>query len=313
VRTRKKIKRAAEVAIVQVLTLGARLTPRRVGQAMFARIGALAARVFGRDRRRAVENLGIAFPDAPAPFRHALATAMFKTLGRNVYEFLRLYGASRETLLDRVERIEGMENFLAAHRRGRGVIAITGHIGCWEIMPAHFVALGYRVSVIARRMKVDRLNDRLVGIRKSFGVDTIDRDDNPRRMFEPLKRGEILGVLIDQHTRVAGMWVPFFGRPAYTPTAVAKMALASGAAIVPMGVFIGRDGRHVIHVLPAIPTGNPDRAGRERAVREITEACSLAVERLIRIDPKQWVWFHHRWREQETGDDGVEAAYAAEG
>jgi KDO2-lipid IV(A) lauroyltransferase len=80
-----------------------------------------------------------------------------------------------------------------------------------------------------------------------------------------------------------------------------------------MGVFIGRDGRHVIHVLPEIPIGNPDRAGRERAVRQITEACSLAVERLIRIDPKQWVWFHHRWRGQETGNDGVEAAYAAEG
>jgi len=312
VRTRKKIKRAAEVAVVQGLTLGARLTPRRAGQAMFAGVGSLAARLFQKDRRRAEDNLGIAFPDAPAPFRRALATAMFKTLGRNVYEFLRLEGASQRTLLDRVERVEGMENFLAAHGKGRGVIVITGHIGCWEIMPANFVARGYSVSVIARRMKVARLNDRLVGIRKSFGVATIDRDDNPRRMFEPLKRGEILGVLIDQHTRVAGMWVPFFGRPAYTPTAVAKMALASGAAILPMGVFIGRNGRHVIHVLPEIPAGNPDRAGRERAVREITEACSLAVERLIRIDPKQWVWFHHRWRGQETGDDGVEAAYAAE-
>ena len=312
VRTRKKIKRAAEVALVESLVLAARATPRRLGQAMFARIGALASRVFAKDRRRAVENLGVAFPEAPGPFRIALATAMFKTLGRNAYEFIRLDGASQRTLLARVERIEGMENFLAAYREGKGVIVITGHIGCWEIMPAHFVALGYSVSVIARRMKVERLNDRLVGIRRSVGVATIDRDDNPRRMFEPLRRGEILGVLIDQHTRVAGMWVPFFGRPAYTPTAVAKIALASGAAIVPMGVFLGRNGRHVIHVLPAIATTG--RSGeRERAVREITEACSLAVERLIRIDPKQWVWFHHRWRGQETREGGAEAAYAAEG
>lgn len=311
VRTRKKIKRAAEVAVVETLVLFARATPRRLGLPIFAGVGALASRVFAKDRRRAVDNLGIAFPEAPGPFRRALAAAMFKTLGRNVYEFIRLDGASPRTLLDRVGRIEGMEHFLAAHRAGKGVIVITGHIGCWEVMPAHFVALGYRVSVIARRMKVPRLNDRLVGIRRSVGVATIDRDDNPRRMFEPLRRGEILGVLIDQHTRVAGMWVPFFGRPAYTPTAVAKMALASGAAIVPMGIFLGRNGRHVIHVLPAIATG--DRSGeRERAVREITEACSLAVERLIRIDPKQWVWFHHRWREQETKQDGAEAAYAAE-
>jgi KDO2-lipid IV(A) lauroyltransferase len=312
VRTRKKIKRAAEVAVVESLVLAARAMPRRLGQALFARIGALAARLFSADRRRAVENLGVAFPEAPGPFRRALAMAMFKTLGQNAYEFLRLDGASRQTLLERVERVEGMENFVAAHRAGKGVIVITGHIGCWEIMPAHFVALGYRVWVVARRMKVSRLNDRLVGIRKSVGVETIDRDDNPRRMFEPLKRGEILGVLIDQHTRVAGMWVPFFGRPAYTPTAVAKMALASGAAIVPMGIFLGRNGRHVVHVLPAIPTGSPLRGERERAVREITQACSLAVERLIRIDPKQWVWFHHRWREPAQEQDGV-GAYAAEG
>jgi KDO2-lipid IV(A) lauroyltransferase len=308
VRTRKKIKRAAEVAVVEGLVLAARATPRRLGQAAFARIGALAARLFREDRRRAVENLGVAFPEAPGPFRKALAVAMFKTLGRNTYEFLRLDRAPRRAVIDCVARIEGMENFLAAHRRGKGVIVITGHIGCWEIMPAHFVALGYPVSVIARRMKVARLNERLVGIRRSVGVDTIDRDDNPRRMFEPLRRGEILGVLIDQHTRVAGMWVPFFGRPAYTPTAVAKIAMASGAAIIPMGIFIGRDGRHVIHVLPEIPA--VARGGREQAVREITEACSLAVERLIRIDPKQWVWFHHRWREPEPRRDGAEAAYA---
>ena len=312
-RLRKKIKRAAEVAVIEGLAGAAGLIPRRAGQALFARIGSLGARTFRRDYHRAVENLGIAFPEAPEPFRRALAKAMFKTLGRNVYEFLRLDGAMRETLLERVARIEGMEHFEAAHRQGHGVIVITGHIGCWEVMPAHFSALGYRASVIARRMKVSRLNDRLVGLRRSYGVETIDRDDNPRRMFEPLRRGEILGVLIDQHTRVAGMWVPFFGRPAYTPTAVAKIALATQAPIVPMGVFLGRDGRHVIRVMPAVAVGSPGRTGREQAVREITEACSLAVENLIRIDPKQWVWFHHRWREEEVRLDGAEEVHAAEG
>ncbi len=313
VRTRKKLKRAAEAATVEGLLRMARVTPRRAGHALFGRMGLLAARMFPEGRRRAVDNLGIAFPEAPEPFRRALATAMFRTLGRNAYEFLRLDGASREATLERVERIEGMENFLEVYREGRGVIGVTGHIGCWEILPAHFVALGYRVSVVARKMRVERLNRRLVGIRSSVGVETIDRDDNPRRMFEPLRRGEILGVLIDQHTRVAGMWVPFFGRPAFTPTAIAKIALASGAPIVPMGIFLGSNGRYVIHVLPAIRPEGWKRCEKERAVREITEACSLSVERLIRIDPKQWVWFHHRWRAEETKDDGVEAVYAAKG
>lgn len=310
VRSRKKIKRAAEVAAVESLMTLARLTPRRAGQAAFARIGALGGRIFAKDRERAVRNLAIAFPEAPEPVRRALAAAMFQTLGRNVYEFLRLDHASSETLRSRVARIEGMENFLEAHREGHGVIVITGHIGCWEMMPAHFVAIGFPVSVIARRMKVARLNDRLVAVRKSFGVDTIDRDDNPRRMFEPLRRGEILGVLIDQHTRVAGMWVPFFNRLAHTPTAVAKIALASKAPIVPMADFLGRDGRHVIRVLPAIRPR--EGADKKEMVREITTKCSRAVEQLIRLDPKQWVWFHERWREPEDQEAGIEAMYAAE-
>jgi len=310
VRKRKKVKRALELALVNLLFAVARRLPRRAGLALFATLGGIAGRCLQKDRRRAVANLGIAFPELPEPFRRALADAMFRTLGRNAYEFLRLDGSSTARVQSLVERVDGMENFLDAYRRGRGVIVITGHIGCWELLPAYFVTLGYAVTVVGRRMKVARLNERLVSVRRSLGITTLDRDDSPRPVFDVLGRGEILGVLIDQHTRVAGMWVPFFGRPAHTPTAVAKMALATGASIVPMGIFMGADGRHVVRVLPAM---SAERGrNRDEDVRSLTESCSLAVEQLIRSDPKQWVWFHHRWQEPRT-EARVEAAYAAEG
>jgi KDO2-lipid IV(A) lauroyltransferase len=311
VRTRKKLKRVAEVAAVEALAAGARSLPRRLGMEAFAALGVMAARVFARDRRRAAENLAVAFPDAPAPIRTALARASFRALGRNVFEALRLAGTSADGIRARVERVEGMEHFLDAHRAGKGVVVITGHIGCWELLPAYFVNVGYPVTVVARRMKSERLNAKLVGMRASVGVATIDRDDNPRRMFEPLRRGEILGVLIDQHTSVAGVYVPFFDRPAFTPTAVAKIALASGAAIVPMGIFLARGGRHVVHVSPAITIGAASARDRAAAVRALTAECSLAVERLIRLDPTQWVWFHHRWREPRR-DENAPVTYAAE-
>jgi KDO2-lipid IV(A) lauroyltransferase len=310
VRTTKRIKRAGEVALISGMSTVAKLLPPRVGREFFARLGALAGRVASADQRRAVDNLGVAFPDVPAPLRRALAAAMFRQLGRNAYEFLRLEGASRETVISRVSRVEGMENFRAPHARGNGVIVITGHIGCWELLPAYFVALGYPVTVVGRRMSVARLNRRLVNVRRGLGVTSLDRDENARPMFDVLARGEILGVLIDQHTRVAGAWVPFFGRPAYTPTAVAKLALATGAAIVPMGIFLERSGKYVVRVRPEVAAGNT--GSREGDVRVITEAASLAVEELIRLDPAQWVWFHRRWREPE-GTRRVEAAHAAEG
>jgi Kdo2-lipid IVA lauroyltransferase/acyltransferase len=300
-----------EVAAVNALIGIARATPRRVGLATFAATGAIAARCFPRDCRRTVDNLGLAFPEAPAPIRQALALATFKALGRNIYEFLRLDGASKERVVSLVERVEGLEHLTEAFRRGKGVVVVTGHIGCWELVPAYFAATGHTVTVVGRRMRVEGLNRRLVEIRRRLGVQTLDRDDNPRPMIDILRRGDSIGVLIDQHTSVAGVWVPFFGRPAYTPTAVAKLALSTGAAIVPMAIFMNARGRHVIHVQPAIDMAGLGGAEREATVRAITAACSLALERLIRIDPKQWVWFHERWREPKP-DGRAEVAYAAQ-
>jgi KDO2-lipid IV(A) lauroyltransferase len=150
-------------------------------------------------------------------------------------------------------------------------------------------------------MRDQRLDEELVAIRASVGVTTIDRDSSPREMIKSLRRGEILGVLIDQHTDVGGMYVPFFEKPAFTPTGVAKLACLTGAPIVPMADFLNANGKHTIQVLP--PIVPPDVVTDKSAtVERLTKECSLAVEQLIRIDPKQWVWFHHRWREPEGTD-----------
>lgn len=309
-RLKKRIKRVGEVALVESLVGLARILPGNAGRAVFGTFAGWAGRAFKRDFQRAVDNLGLAFPDFPAPFRQALALATFKSVGRNAYEFLRLMRMTREQVLERVERVEGLEYFVDAHARGRGVIVVTGHVGCWELMPAYFTALGYPINVIARRMKSARLNQRLVDARQRLGVTSVDRDDNPRPLFEMLRRGEVLGILIDQHTQVAGIWVPFFGRPAYTPTAVAKIALATGAPIVPMAMFLNANGRHTVRVLPPIDTETD--ASRADRIADITARASLAVERLIRIDPRQWVWFHHRWRDPAPASQ-TGAAYVAEG
>jgi KDO2-lipid IV(A) lauroyltransferase len=280
--------------------------PRRVGLRLFSGLGDLIGRVLKRDRRMAVDNLAIAFPQSHRMVREAMARAMFKNLGRNVFDFLNLKNASARHLESLVESVRGLEYFEETMSAGKGAIVITGHIGCWELMPPYFVNRGYLVTVVARRMKDSRLAEELVAIRSSVGVTTVDRDSSPREMARVLKRGEVLGVLIDQHTSVGGTYVPFFNRPAFTPTGVAKLAMLTGAPIVPMADFLNHNGRHTIHVLPPIlPPENV--TDRETAIHELTAECSLAVERLIRIDPKQWVWFHHRWRKAES----AEVEYAA--
>lgn len=276
----------------------ARSIPRGAGLKFFSAVGMTASRIFRQDRDRAVANLALAFPESPASVRLALASATFKTLGKNFYEFLNLEGSSRERLSGLVEKVEGRENLDEALKIGKGIIVITGHIGCFELLAGYFAHEGYPLNVIGREIWEKRLNEKLVNIRASMGYTTIDRDTGGKEALRVLRDGEALAVLIDQHTRVSGIYVPFFNRPAHTPTGVARLAVQTGAPVVPMAIYMRHNGRHEIRILPRIEP--PEKTlDKNQKIEELTRRCSLAIEQLIRYDPKQWVWFHDRWREKE--------------
>ncbi len=304
----KKLKRNFEVLAFNALLGFARSLPRGIGMRVFSSLGTAAGRLFREDRSRALENLSLAFPEMPRTVREALAAAVFKTVGKNFYEFLNLEGSSKERLDALVSRVEGQERMDEAVAAGRGVIVITGHIGCWELLAGYYAARGYPVSVVGRELWEKRLNDRLLRIRRSLGYRTIDRDTGGKEMMRALRDKHLLAVLIDQHTRVSGTWVPFFNRPAYTPVGVAKLALATAAPVLPMAIYLRHDGRHQIRILPALETPG-GTLPRETRVEELTRRCSAAVEELVRYDPKQWVWFHNRWRSEERAALRVETAH----
>jgi KDO2-lipid IV(A) lauroyltransferase len=307
VKKRKKFKRNLEVLAFNGLVWFARCLPRKTGLVVFAVLGSAASHLFRKDRQRALDNLELAFPDTPEPVRSALAAAMFKTLGRNFFEFLNLEGSSKERLGELVEKVLGEEHLDRAMAAHRGLIAITGHIGCWELLAAYFASRGYPLNVVGRELWEKRLNKRLLTIRDSMGYRTIDRDSSGKEMIRALRDKQVVAVLIDQHTRVSGIHVPFFDRPAHTPVGVAKLAVATGAPILPMAIYMRRNGRHEIRILPPVELpGNA--AGKEEQIEELTRRCSRAVEELVRYDPKQWVWFHNRWQrsgEERRGDEAV--------
>ncbi len=245
-----------------------------------------------------MENMTVAFPNSAPLLRAAMIRAMYRTLGANVYEFLNIEGASRSRIESLIEDIEGESFLVDALKEGKGIIAITGHIGCWELLGAYLVSRGYTVSVVAKSLSQAKWQERLETIRFSVGVKTINRDSGAREMLQALRNGEILGILIDQNTRVNGLYVPFFKKLAHTPSAVAKLAIFSGARIVPMAIYLNSRGKHVVRILEPItsPDASTDRA---KAVEAITAECSLAIETLIRYDPKQWIWWHDRWPQKE--------------
>ena len=296
---KKKLRRLLALLLVKKLILVARLIPRRVGLKLFSALGHLAFSAYRKESDRAVSNVSLAFPEIDSLIIRALARGSFKSLGRNALDTVRLAFISREEVLG-LCAISGEDHLRRAYERGRGVIGLTGHIGCWELLGAHLSQKGYKVSVIARDLHDGRLNDILVRMRRRHGIVSIPRGTSAVAGYKVLKKGEILGMLLDQDIDVDGVMVPFFGVPAHTARGAALFALRSGADIVPMAIHMQPDGRHRITVRPPleIPPGD---LGEEWRIDELTASCSRAIEELIRIYPQQWVWFHDRWKRHTEG------------
>jgi len=299
---KRKIRRWAAYLFIQALILCTRLLPRRRGLAFFAFLGGVAYRFYRKDRERAIRNLALAFPQSDPVIIAAMARGCFTAIARNGYDALGLVHMSKAKIL-RLCTIEGEEHMAGAIRSGRGVIGLTGHIGCWELLAAYFSSKGYPLSVIYRDMRDRRLESMLVETRRRHGVSSIPRGASAVSAYKVLKRGELLAMLIDQDIDVDGLFVPFFGVPAHTPRGAAAFALRSGAAIVPLAIHMQPDGSHRVTVLPELEKPPSDLPEGER-IDELTRICSQAVEGLIRIYPQQWVWFHDRWRKREEKSKG---------
>ncbi len=267
----------------------------RVGRAL----GALAFHLGRRDRRRALTHLAIAFPELPERRRRELARGCFRHQGMNLAECLRMLGSNSGSDCAAVAAradVVGWEEVERARAGGRPLLVLTGHCGNWELLAALINCRGLDMAVVARPLEDPPLQALLASLRSRFGTSTIERGSEgaARAILGRLRRGGVLGMLIDQDTKVDGVWVPFFGRPAFTPVGAAKMALRQGAAVVP--AFIERlpDGRHRARFQPAMELpADP---------LEATAAMTRAVEEQVRAHPEQWVWMHRRWRRQPPGD-----------
>jgi KDO2-lipid IV(A) lauroyltransferase len=158
-------------------------------------------------------------------------------------------------------------------------------------MGAHLSARGYPLRSLARPLREERLESRLRRHRESMGVHTLSARDGTRSAVRHLRRGGLLGVLIDQRVRSGGVTVPFLGQPTRMVDGPARLALATGAPVVPGGVYRDAGNRHRVVLDPPIL---PD-PGAADPVTDLTARLAAALERRIHEHPDQWMWIHPRW------------------
>jgi KDO2-lipid IV(A) lauroyltransferase len=257
-------------------------------------LGAFADLVLRKERRKAMRNLALAMPERSPEEHRAIVRAMFRHLGMSLLEICWLPKLNPKNVRQ-LNRFEGLEHFDSAAKSGQGTVIFTGHCGNWEWLASTTAILGYDISVIAREISNERLNDFIVASRAQHGLKTIGRGsvNAARELLRTLKGGGFLGALIDQSIRAENVEVDFFGHPAWTPVGAARMAIRGGSLV--MSAFIERlpDGTQLIRFSEPRPTSRDDDPVA------LTQEMTHAIEEQIRRVPEQWVWMHERWKKRK--------------
>jgi len=290
-----------EFALVWLIIHILRALPRRTARALGARIGAVAHATLGRLRRTGMRNLALAFPQMPESERALLLRLEYRNLGWLLAEFCQM---STYTLpfANTFIRYEGLDHYLAARARGKGVLVLTGHLGAWELSSFYHSLAGYPMGMVIRRLD-NPLVDALVNrIRCRHGNRILHKDDFARGLIAAMRAGETVGILMDTNmTPPQGVFVPFFGALACTASGLARVAIKTGAAVLP-GFLLWEDSeqQYVLHFYP--PLALTSTAHPEADTLDTTARLTAVLEDAIRQYPSQWLWMHRRWKTCPPGE-----------
>lgn len=258
---------------------------------------ALAAFFFGATgplgdkAKKAKTNLGIAFPQATEEWIDATARDIFRYLGISTVELIKLEDIWRE----REERLTfNIAPGAKAHLENKGAaVFVCAHVGAWQL--TNFIAghMGLNISTIYAPESNAALRDMMLGLRHHMGVNLIPSDAGVRPLIKELTKGNSIGMAVD--TRLdTGKLLPFFGREALTNTTAARLALRTGAALIPINAVRLPNQRYRIDVYDPLVSENSTAPPDEQAEVLSTKINSL-FEEWITATPEQWICLKRRW------------------
>jgi KDO2-lipid IV(A) lauroyltransferase len=159
--------------------------------------------------------------------------------------------------------------------------------------------------MVARPLDNRRLDAFVNGIRCLHGNRILPKDDFARGLLRAMRAGQTVGLLMDTNmTPPQGVFVEFFGRKACTASGVARVALKTGAAVLPgFLLWEAEERRYVLHFGPELVFARTSDA--EADIVAATQQCTQAIEGWIRRYPDQWLWIHRRWKTRPAGEPAL--------
>ena len=285
------------------------LVPRSLFIRLGRALGALVAALDSKHVEIARGNLRQSFPDWTEERVDRTARGVWVHFGGVMFDLVRILSKGPQTI-EPLVTVEGGENAERAHASPNGVVLITGHFGNWE---AHGIVHARRfgsIGVVVRPLDNPTLDKAMKALRESAGNEVIDKEHAMIRSMRRLKAAQGVAFVVDQNVQEKeGIFVDFFGRPACTTPFAARLAIRTGAMVLPCRCVMTPDLRYrVIYDPPIDPRDYaPDDAG----IAALTQQIMRVTETWIRQDPDQWLWMHRRWHTKESHDGPVASVSAA--
>jgi KDO2-lipid IV(A) lauroyltransferase len=255
-----------------------------------------------------VRNLDLALPELPSKSKKTILRHVFRNLGWQLVEFCRMPRYTRQNTQGWL-RTEGLDHYLAARARGKGVLILTGHLGAWELSSFYHSLMGYPMGMVIRRLDNRVLDEYVNSIRCLHGNRVLHKDDFARGLLTAMRAGQTVGILMDTNmTPPQGEFVKFFGLTACTASGLARVALRTGAAVLPgFCLWEEKERQYVLHFGPELKfTRNAGHeADREAEIQALTQQCNDVLESWIRRYPDQWLWIHRRWKTRPAGEPSL--------
>lgn len=257
-----------------------------------------------RLRRVGRRNLELALSELPRPQRNRILRHVFRNLGWQLVEFCRMPRYTPENTRNWI-RTEGLEHYLAAQARGKGVLILTGHLGAWELSSFYHSLMGHPMGMVIRRLDNRVLDEYVNSIRCLHGNRVLHKDDFARGLLTAMRQGESVGILMDTNmTPPQGVFVKFFGVTACTASGLARVALKTGAAVLPgFCLWEEKEQQYVLHFGPQLAIAATGDS--EADVLNVTQQCNDVLESWIRRYPGQWLWIHRRWKTRPPGEPSL--------
>ena len=258
-------------------------------------LGKLLYHLAGPQRRIVNRNLRFSHIATSRQQIRSMAKLIFQHFGITILEFLQMSCLSKQDLISKV-RVEGEEILIEALKRQKGIVLVTAHLGNYEMLAQCVPCiLGLEMTAIAKKMRNAWLDCLIHNVRTRFGNKIIYKEGALPEMMQALRRGAMVGILMDISRRFDGVEVNFLGRRATATPAAAMLGLRCKSPIITGFCHRNSKGELIARAEPPIETRRT--ADLRSDLQFNTQLITDRVERAVRKHPEQWNWMLKRWKD----------------